>query len=71
VPDDDDNDDDDNVTHENIIADGVMRNVQIAGVGSSSTSLTHQESRPTALFVTSKNTTCTSTVRQLFLQPIS
>lgn len=52
MPDHDVNDDGgDNVTHENITADGVMRNDQIAGVGTSSTSLIHQESRPTAVCV--------------------
>jgi hypothetical protein len=66
VPDGDDDDDNNNnnnnnnnVTHENITADGVTRNVQIAGVGTSSVSLIHQASRPTAVSVTSKKTTCT------------
>ena len=53
MPDDDDDDDDD-VTHENITADGVTRNAQIAGVGTSSTSLIHQASHPTAVCVLSR-----------------
>jgi hypothetical protein len=40
VTDDDNDDDDDNVVHENITADGVTRNVHIAGLGTSSASLT-------------------------------
>jgi len=57
--DDNNNNNNNNVTHENITADGVTRNFQIAGVGNSSASLIHQASRPTAICVTPKKTTCT------------